>query len=413
MKSKILNDKILKYLILFIPISLIAGSLILNLNLVIISLFFLIGTLLSTYYRNYLKIDWFIIGLVFLLLQIISSLINFSGIDSVIRSLGFLKFLLLALSIKLVFENDHKNFFLFLKILSAVIIFIIIDSLIQYFFGQNIFGVKYDHPRLSSVFVDTFVVGSFLSKTGFLVTPLVYFYFDKLRNKNIYVFLWFLLLFITILLSGDRMPFLVFVMGITLYYFMKSLKSFKHLLSLILIYSTFLIVFITSPTVSERFKELTHEQYGLSKTLDIRNSQYGAHFLTAYEIFKKYPILGVGAKNFRAESCKSEYENIQSAQANRRCSTHPHNIVFEILSEHGIAGMICFILIIFYTLKNLKINDDIKIFYLISLIIYIWPIGTSGSIFTSWNGTFLWINIGILSFIKERLILQNENWILK
>ena len=96
MKSKILNDKILKYLILFIPISLIAGSLILNLNLVIISLFFLIGTLLSTYYRNYLKIDWFIIGLVFLLLQIISSLINFSGIDSVIRSLGFLKFLLLA-----------------------------------------------------------------------------------------------------------------------------------------------------------------------------------------------------------------------------------------------------------------------------------------------------------------------------
>ena len=179
MKSKILNDKILKYLIFFIPISLVAGSLILNLNLVIISLFFLTGTLFSSYYRNYLKIDWFIIGLVFLLLQIISSLINFSGIDSVIRSLGFLKFLLLALSIKLVFENDHKNFFLFLKILFAVIIFIIIDSLIQYFFGQNIFGVKYDHPRLSSVFVDTFVVGSFLSKTGFLVTPLVYFYFDK------------------------------------------------------------------------------------------------------------------------------------------------------------------------------------------------------------------------------------------
>ena len=206
---------------------------------------------------------------------------------------------------------------------------------------------------------------------------------------------------VTILLSGERMASLLIMMGIFIYYLFKGLKKPKKFLYLILISFVILFVFLNNHNVAKRFKEISHEKFGLTKDLKIKNSYWGAHFLAAYEIFKDHPIIGVGSKNFRNEVCKKKYENIDSTRASNRCTTHPHNVVLEILSEQGILGMMIFLMILYNLLKGINLFKEICLLSFISFLIFLWPLGTAGSIFTSWNGTFLWMNFAILFFLKR------------
>jgi O-antigen ligase len=406
MHNKIYSYNILKYLILFIPISIVSGSLILNSNLVLISLIILFQIFVLP--RKYLKDKWLIVAFLFLLLQIFSSLLNDFNENSLIRSISFIKFIFLALGMNIIFNHDHKNFFIFLKILFFVVVFVVIDSLIQYFFGENIFGNPYDNGRLSSIFGDEYIVGSFLCKMGFLVSLIFLLTLKNFRYRNILLFLFIMALLLTILITGDRMPSILFLMGITVFYFFKGLKDYKKFLLIFLIYIMCIVMFFLNPTVSKRFKEIFHKNYGISKNFDIKNSHWGAHYLTAWEIFKNNPIVGIGPKNFRIESCKAKYENIDSASVKKRCATHPHNIIFEILSEHGLLGMMLFLILIYYILKGIKLNYEHNIYFLVSLLICIWPIGTSGSIFTTVNGTFLWLNLGVILFSKDKNFFINN-----
>ena len=92
------------------------------------------------------------------------------------------------------------------------------------------------------------------------------------------------------------------------------------------------------------------------------------------------------------------------------CSTHSHNYYFELLSEAGILGLIlivAFFSIIlknsfFYFKKNYKKND-LKFYLFIPILLVflmeIWPIRSTGSFFTTWNATFTWMIIAILSAV--------------
>ena len=244
--------------------------------------------------KKYLKNKWLIAAFLLLLLQVFSSLINEFNEGSLIRSISFMKFIFLALGMNILFNYDHRNFFIFLKVLFLVVVFVLLDSLVQYFFGQNIFGNPYTNQRLSSIFGDEYIVGSFICKMGFLISPIFLLIIKNFKYKNVLLFLFLSALLSVILITGDRMPSLLFLMGITVFYFFKGFKDYKNFLLIFLIYIMCITMFFLNPTVSKRFKEITHERYGLSKNFDIKNSQWGAHFLTAWEIFKENPILGIG-----------------------------------------------------------------------------------------------------------------------
>ena len=141
------------------------------------------------------------------------------------------------------------------------------------------------------------------------------------------------------------------------------------------------------------------------------DSQWGAHYLTSLSIFKNYPIFGSGLKTFRFECQKNEYSNINSDAASARCSTHPHNFYLEILSDTGFMGIFFFVFLIFFILKKIIQNFVLKktILYpcIISLFfLFFWPIKTTGSIFSSWNGYFyilaLLVILTQINFIKVK-----------
>ncbi len=64
-------------------------------------------------------------------------------------------------------------------------------------------------------------------------------------------------------------------------------------------------------------------------------------------MFKVNFISGVGPKVFR-KACDDKKYYI----SNDSCTTHPHNILFQILAETGIFGLAFFIISIIYLIKN-------------------------------------------------------------
>jgi O-antigen ligase len=84
-----------------------------------------------------------------------------------------------------------------------------------------------------------------------------------------------------------------------------------------------------------------------------------------------------------------------------RCSTHPHQIYLELLSELGIIGTLLIVFfIIFISAKSFLIyfkNYNLLILaptlYIISIFM---PLIPSGSFFTSFGATLFWLNIGII-----------------
>jgi O-antigen ligase len=171
-------------------------------------------------------------------------------------------------------------------------------------------------------------------------------------------------------------------------------------------------MFFSSENINQRYKTtymnlLDHNKF-------IYNTEHGAHYNAALSIFAKYPILGVGNKNFRIECAKDIYSNPKFTRTAGRCSTHPHQIYFEILAELGLIGFFLIFGFIFINIyKAIKIYFASKNLILLSSISYLFgslvPLIPSGSFFSSFNATIIWVNIGIMmSFIINKKI-ANQN----
>ena len=133
----------------------------------------------------------------------------------------------------------------------------------------------------------------------------------------------------------------------------------------------------------------------------MKNSNYGPHYQVAWSIFQNYPIFGSGLKTFRIECRKKAYSEYSG------CTTHPHQLYLEFLSEIGLVGFVLFVSFFVYILyrakKYLVKNQNGAVLcsalYVFALTI---PLLPSGSFFTSFGATIFWINVAIITkSIKE------------
>ena len=85
---------------------------------------------------------------------------------------------------------------------------IIIDSLIQYFYGKNIFGYEILRGRVSSFFGDELILGGFILRLiPFLLIYLIMNNFISDKKINYYHLFLLALGCLTIYLSGERTSF--------------------------------------------------------------------------------------------------------------------------------------------------------------------------------------------------------------
>ena len=158
----------------------------------------------------------------------------------------------------------------------------------------------------------------------------------KYKKKNInYILISFIILcsFLIVIVSGERTALALLIISSIL--FLISSKFLKKLIipavSIIIICLFSVMQFDTR--IKSRFIDQTYNQIFSNDRLTIFSEIYEGHYKIALNMFLEKPFLGHGTKIYRHYCSKPE--NFVSENA---CSTHPHNILMQFMSETGVLG---------------------------------------------------------------------------
>ena len=411
-KEKLIFFYIPAVLFSLIPFFLITGPFFSDFSISLISLIFLIYCIKKKNFF-YFKNKFFYFFLIFWSYLIFNSLINNFNFDSLKISFFYFRYGVFVIAIVTLLETDNKFIRYFFYCIFMCFFALIFDGFYQYFFKENILGLK-SYMRVSSFFGDELILGSYLSRLWPIFFGLSLF---MVKSKDKLFFLLILIFILSealIFLSGDRSAF--FYINISAFFVIFFSKKIGKLRLITLLSSILLIVIISiiNPTAKQRVFDQTLEQMNLLKNNDkndqiyIFSKQHTAHYISAYKMFLDNKILGVGVKNFR------NFCNYKKYSEKFGCSTHPHNTYVQILAETGIIGFIFLLTILYYfckfVLKHifLKFNgkdyfSDFEICVLSGILIYIWPLIPTGNIFNNWLNIAMILNLPFLIWSRKKL----------
>ena len=418
MNNKILNPYFL-LLFSFIPVTIIIGPAVSLINILLIDFSFIFLILYKKDYNFFSNKTVKLIIFLYLYL-IFNSIISKDFSISFNRNFGFVRFGILFLAFNYFFYNkSFVNKVLIVWILTLSILSL--DTFIESIFGKNILGNGEEYgARIVSFFKDEPIVGGYIN--GFYLIIIGYlFYLNKnISNKYKYIILIFSIFFISaIILTGERSNAIKAIFGFFLFYFFNDFFKFKEkifsILLLIFIFVSLLNIssFLGSRYSSEYFKPIisyfqTNNEQAVKVSVGFEHNIYIRLYQSGFEIFKKYPVLGVGNKNYRVETCLIE------KNSKYVCNTHPHQLYFEFLAEHGLVGsMILFFILfnlIFGIIKIILTSKNyLQLGCLIFLSIIFIPFLPSGAFFADYNLTIFWINLSIMYAVGEKTNVYRSN----
>ena len=302
-----------------------------------------------------------------------------------------------------------KKLFFLITFLSISLIGI--DALLQYFSGYNLLGyTRTNSHRLSGIFKDEYILGSFFLKTYFIFLSLFVLYNNLKDNRNQLIYILINCFFgILIFLSGERSAFFLFIFALILSFILLNQIKSRLMIKFILLF----IIIITSTSIldgniRDRIFKNTIEQFTNKDKSEIYifTEVHHGHYMSAKLMLRENPFFGVGPKNFKIKCKEQQYKHYKA-----RCEIHPHNYYVQLFSELGFFGgiFIFFIfLFIFFKLfkifiKNDKEKDSITIL-LIALFMFLWPIVPHGNFFNNWNIILIIMNFSFYKHLSYKLI---------
>ena len=396
--------KLTSSLLLLFPIFLIAGNFLINSFYILISI---LSILNLNHNKDFFKSNIFYLLIFFLIYLSINLLFSINFTNSFPR---VIKFFLIILFIKEILNFNNREEFYFEKITKfwTILFFVVtIDIIFELIFGFNTLGFKsYLEGRVASFFGNELVVGTFYHFFSLFVLS----FFVKNNSSNFLMISLILLIICISFMIGERANFIRLFFSISIFTFL--ILKINYVKKIIIICLTLLILGTTF-YLNDSLKKRYYNQISVIYSVDgfkkfFKESQYGAHQYTAYEIFKDNVFFGVGLKNFREESKKDIYENPEYKKTNERQATHPHQIHLELLSEIGLIGYILFLILISFSIivstKNYLIKRNP---YQLSCVIYILssliPLIPSGSIFSTFYGGIFWFSFGLMISFNRNL----------
>ena len=407
-------ENIIFTLLLFIPLSFFFGSAFLNLILAVLFFIFIFSIKRKEIFHLIFNSDFkFIFFFCFYL--IINSLLNYLDLQTFLKSISYLRFPILMVIFLYLFKNiSGKKKDLWANINIIFLIIISLDLLFQYFIGKNSIGFlpgmcgenylkdKAVCTRYSGFFNDEFIMGGYLSTIFFSIILFI----NSIKKKwSLITIIIIFFIYILIMITGERSATLTILL--TLFFIFLQYKinyRFKIISLLILSFLTILMVNL-NPHVKGRFinffdhdmKKNNH----LSTFQKFATTPWGLHSQKSLRLFLDKPIIGHGLKSFRVKCDDYNLYFDRLEKKHRACSTHPHNLIMELLSEQGIIGLILFFSFFFIIFKrsfekNGFYNEDLSLIALRSLIfVLIFIPKPVGSIFSSINATMIWFCVSL------------------
>ena len=422
--------RLINYFIAFLPLAIILGNLIININIILICLFGFIIYKKEIFFLEKKKYQFLIYA--FFLYIVLISLINYGPklqIDNIykenfLKSIFFLRFLILFLVINKLIEKKRLNIYLFYISCAFFSFFLSIDIIIQIIFGKDLIGNEITAGRPSGFFGTENIAGGYLQK--FVLFLIFYLILNLKSKKN---FLWTLILFtlfaIPILVTGNRMPSLIFGMCFLLYFLIEAkIKYFFLVLSFIIATLFILLFFPVNEKVSSKVNVFVNDSIEIlekapklfiynsfnNEKIKFGGSGYLIHFNSGIQIWKNNKIFGQGLKSF---PLKCTYEN------NQTCNTHPHNYFIELMLDTGLIGLVLIYSIFIYSLKDffkyyLKnsqfLNRTTSVPFFLIIFFEFFPLRSTGSFFTTNNAVLIFF---ILAFFINSEKIEKLNFFSK
>lgn len=345
--------------------------------------------------------------------------------NSFFKSIFYFRFIIFSLILFKILEiikNQHLNLSIFFLISSLVLS---LDIIYQSITGYDIFryiagqcdypdGIQYLDPknceRFSGFFGEEYIAGSFLVSYGLFFLYFYYLNSSKKTPNIIFIILSLILIILSIIISGERNALLSLIL-IVLFNLIFNKKIRKYIFALVI------FLLLALPLAVKNYEHIKHryiewpsnylsEQTG-NTFKKLAQTPWGAHYVTAYDIYLDHKIFGSGFKSFRKICRDNKYD---FGELNKKydldlkhtgCSTHPHNIYFELLAETGIIGFVIFNIFIFSIIivplvKNYKnLKDYSSIVLILSIIFtFLFPLRPTGSFSSTIYMTNLFFFIG-------------------
>lgn len=402
----------------------------------LISEVFLVSTIFYAFYSfvkeknyKYIKNKFFLFFLIFYLIVLSSTLLNFYNFDYSKSAIFFIRIPLFAISAWYIldkFEIFNKKISIFYIVFFLLII---LDSIFQYYIGKNIIGNEILRNRISSFFGEELILGGFIMR----LIPLFLVYIiinDEINRKKInYLYVALIsLACLIVYLSGERTSFALLILLFFMMYFV--IKNLRKFIIYVIFSFIFLAIVIPQFRVSDdlnpakrmfqkSFNQIIgkgEEQYEEHKKkifnkIYIFSHDHHGHYMLSYKIFKDHPIIGTGVKGFRY-LCRNK---IYILDKNDGCSTHPHNTYVQIIVSTGIIGFIALLIafgfilkeIISYRKKISKINEFngyliAQGIMLITIFVNLWPLAPSGNFFNNWLSMVYFYPVGFYLYFKHK-----------
>ncbi len=419
-----MNEKILDNLfysaILFFPLFYVLGNAVINFSII---LSIVLSTILIFKKKKFFlyREKFFILGIIFCILVVISSIINNEN-SQIDKSLLYLRYPFFSLSIIFFYLHfSQKKIIFFYKFNFILIVILIFDYIFQIFNKKNFFGFEarcFEVPKLiqehnlhhmkvtcdryGGMFNDELIMGMYLLIFGILILN-IFLYF---KNKVNFIFLINIFIGILILKSGEKTNFLSFAIFIFFlsFYFIRKFSFRKILISVVVLIISTTILFKYDKSIQIRYVNFYIEnlkpQPGKNIGYQIYSSPWFLHYRAATEIYKDNLIFGSGIKSFR-KVCKN-YEYVMTDRELRErdyrvCSTHPHNMYIEVLSETGTISFIILNFLIIYSLYIALVRKKNFVNYLIFclLLSFLFPFKPTGSFYSTITASLFWYLISL------------------
>ncbi len=420
------NQIISNFLIFFTPISFLVGRVFIELSLFLFTIIAL--SQFKKWNKFILERSLIIILLSLFYLTVLLSTINNQEILSkvtdqnlVLKSFLNFRFILYIISVWFVLNETkiNKNF---INPLIFVYIFFLLDGYVQFFSGENLLGYTNSAGRITGIFEDEYIFGSYIQKALPIILILIFFSFEinTFKQKS-YLFIILLLSTVIIFLSGDRAAnilFLFFLILCTIY-----MSELRKIFLINFFISAVVIFFIISLGIGKNIQSLDKRYNPKSEfnahSLKKENSSpllkyipndHLGHYLVVKEMAKDNLYLGKGIKSFRF-MCRGKLGNFYPVEGGV-CSTHPHNYYLQSVSSSGLIGLFFLLsifiyisfkmLLYFIDLFKKKSQHSLVILSTICVFVYFWPLIPTGNFFSNWISGFNCFALALFLFINSK-----------
>lgn len=275
--------------------------------------------------------------LLYILFTLISTIFSLNPLVSIKDNKELLIFLLIPMFILII--NSKKR-------LIYSIFTVLISSLISSLLGVYITlkqGPSLDH-RLKAL------TSHWMTYSGLLMLAFVfffiYFFYEKIKRKKLFIFISLIFILTSILFSLTRCVWIGIIVSVLAFIIYYKPKILYFAIPVIVV-----LVIVLPKSIQNRF-------YSIFDMNNATNKDRIFMYETGFNIFKKYPLFGIGANNLN----KNVYKENMPEEA-KNINPHLHNNFLQILIERGIITLISLILAFVSIFINLikKIKNSLNL----------------------------------------------------